>query len=52
MFVSSSIAALVAAGTVLAATPPGFEPSSREDLQVAFCDNLAVNGVEIQQDGT
>jgi hypothetical protein len=51
MFVSSSIAALVAAGTVLAATPPGFEPASNNDLQVYFCDNLATDGAELQQDG-
>lgn len=51
MFVASSIAALVAAGTVLAATPPGFEPASREDLQVTFCDNVAVNGNEVPQNG-
>lgn len=51
MFVSSSIVALVAACTALAATPPGFEPATNNDLQVYFCDNLATDGAELQQDG-
>lgn len=51
MFVSSSIAALVAAGTVLAATPPGFQPATAKDLQVFFCDNVATDGAELRQDG-
>lgn len=51
MYFSSSLAVLITAGTVLGGTPPGFEPASNNDLQVYFCDNIATDGAELQQDG-
>jgi len=51
MLFSSSLTVLVAAGTVLGATPPGFEPATSNDLQVYFCDNIATDGAELPQDG-
>jgi phosphatidylethanolamine-binding protein len=51
MFICSSLIAFVFVSKGLAATPPGFEPTSSQDLQVAFCDNLAVDGADIPQEG-
>lgn len=51
MFFAKSLLIASVAGTALASTPAGFEPASDKDLQLAFCDNLAIDGVNIAQEG-
>ena len=51
MYFGKSFLVAAVAGTAIAATPPGFLPAAGRDLQLAFCDNLAVDGVDVPQDG-
>lgn len=52
MFSTSFIAVVVAgAATVIAFTPPGFQPASTSNLTVAFGNTLALNGIDIPKAG-
>lgn len=42
---------LAGAATVLAFTPPGFQPASTSNLTVAFGNTLALNGIDIPKAG-
>lgn len=51
IMLSSFILAALTAATAIAYTPPGFEPSSSQNLTVAFGSTLAVNGRDIVKSG-
>lgn len=48
---SSSILAVALAGAAIAITPSGFQPSSTQNMTVAFGNTLAINGKEMQKAG-
>jgi hypothetical protein len=48
---TSTLIAIALAGVASAFTPPGIEPSSLQNLRVAFGDTLAVYGVDLPKAG-